>query len=446
MTFQRFFLVGLAFVLLLGLAVGLTQAQEAAGDGDGKDSRGPESAEVVVTTGFNYQGVLKEGGEPVTGSRNMNFVLYKDNSCTGSPLATVPKNGVAVADGFFNVSLDFSQDFFNGQALWLQTVVGGTTIGCQALTAVPYALSLRPGAHIYDSRDDYILQLGNEGNGSVIRALSSGASVNEAALYGFNAASEPGTAVMGISYNGNGVLARSHDSDYAALKAENDTGPAALLTAQDELYGAKVENMGSGDGVRGNAYTSTSPNWAAVYGYNVGTGSGVWGHSSSGYSGYFAGDIYIDGNCTGCSQVYIGFNGGTAELAVGDLVAVRGVEAPLAGAATPVLRLVAADASNGDALLGVVQSAGELVSDNRDGRFSENVIRADGAVAPGSYFFITVQGLAQVKVNGPVAAGERVALTNGVARAAEGADGVVIGWAVESSAEGGLVWVMLDIR
>lgn len=101
----------------------------------------------LVSTTFSYQGLLKEGGHPVTDERQMVFRLYIDDGCTsmiGNPIT----HTVAVDNGLFHVNLLVNPADFNGQALWLETEVSGISVGCQAIQAVPYALSLRPGAII----------------------------------------------------------------------------------------------------------------------------------------------------------------------------------------------------------------------------------------------------------------------------------------------------------
>lgn len=449
MKYQRLFLIAFAFVLLSAIAVGLTQAQTQGPDGDGKGSGGPVSAEAIISAAFNYQGVLKENDTPVTGSRNMVFELFNNNTCAGAPLGTVTRNGVAVNNGFFTTTLDFNPGIFNGQELWLQTSVAGTDIGCQSLTAVPYALSLRPGATVAGSNSTYSLWVENTGTGDGIRGYSNATAYNYAGVYASNTADTgEGSGVFGYSEHGSGVYAEGADDDISAFRADNPNGPAGDFTANDPTYGARFENTASGDGLRSYSNTSTGPAWAAVYAYNTGTGSGIWADSTTGYAGYFGDDIFVEGSCTGCLLVYIGLNGGDTALEVGDLVAVNGVEAALAGTATPVLRLEAANAANSSAVMGVVQSAGQLVSSDREGQLSESVIRAEGTVAPGSYFFIAVQGLAQVKLDGPIAAGDTIALANGLAGRAttEGNSGPTIGRAVEGNTQFGLVWVMLNLR
>ena len=36
----------------------------------------------MITSAFSYQGVLEEGGKPVTGDRQMVFRLYADDACS----------------------------------------------------------------------------------------------------------------------------------------------------------------------------------------------------------------------------------------------------------------------------------------------------------------------------------------------------------------------------
>ncbi|CAG0937571.1 hypothetical protein TFLX_06512 [Thermoflexales bacterium] len=97
-----------------------------------------------ITSTFTYQGQLKLGNSPVTGSCEMAFRLYDDpnvGSMIGSPIAqTVP-----MTNGLFTVELNFGDNIFNGNALWLDIRVncGGGFVPLtprQPLTAAPYAL------------------------------------------------------------------------------------------------------------------------------------------------------------------------------------------------------------------------------------------------------------------------------------------------------------------
>jgi hypothetical protein len=131
---QRILIGTLALVLLLALAVGLTQAQEPVG------------------TAFTYQGYLTDGGSPADGTYDFEFKLY-DAASDGSQMgSTVIKDDVTVTDGVFTVELDFGSSIFTGDARWLEigarpgSSSGSYTILTprQALTPAPYALAL-PG-------------------------------------------------------------------------------------------------------------------------------------------------------------------------------------------------------------------------------------------------------------------------------------------------------------
>jgi hypothetical protein len=52
--------------------------------------QGEVSIAATVGSKFSYQGVLRENGSPVTGSRDMTFRLYSDDTCStqvGSDIA-----------------------------------------------------------------------------------------------------------------------------------------------------------------------------------------------------------------------------------------------------------------------------------------------------------------------------------------------------------------------
>ncbi len=108
-----------------------------------------------ISPGFTYQGMLSEGGSPVTGSRDMRFRVYSDDACTTNVGNNIIRNGVAIDNGVFSVELTLPlppEDIFIGQGRWLGVRVEGVDIACQELQAVPYAFSLRPGAKIEGSK------------------------------------------------------------------------------------------------------------------------------------------------------------------------------------------------------------------------------------------------------------------------------------------------------
>jgi hypothetical protein len=63
------------------------------------------------TTEFTYQGSLKDGANASNGSYDFEFRLF-DALAGGAQLGpTLPRNGVAVSNGIFGVTLDFGNQF-----------------------------------------------------------------------------------------------------------------------------------------------------------------------------------------------------------------------------------------------------------------------------------------------------------------------------------------------
>jgi trimeric autotransporter adhesin len=95
-----------------------------------------------------YQGSLTDGGTAVSGTYNLRFTLY-DAALEGAAVGNVIiLADTAVANGIFNVSLDFGAGAFDGDARWLEVAAKssgspdpyGVLGPRQALSPVPYAL------------------------------------------------------------------------------------------------------------------------------------------------------------------------------------------------------------------------------------------------------------------------------------------------------------------
>jgi len=99
------------------------------------------------TTAFTYQGFLTANGAPANGTNDFEFKLYNDPTSGAQQGSTVTKGDVAVTNGLFTVTLDFTGTPFTGQALWLDIAVRpGASVGAytnlvprQPITATPYA-------------------------------------------------------------------------------------------------------------------------------------------------------------------------------------------------------------------------------------------------------------------------------------------------------------------
>ena len=100
----------------------------------------------AAQTGFTYQGRLEQDGSPVSGSCDLRFRLFGQES-GGTAIATTNVIPTAVDNGVFTVILDFGQNpFSGGDDRWLEIQAGcagaslATLPGRQKLTPTPYAL------------------------------------------------------------------------------------------------------------------------------------------------------------------------------------------------------------------------------------------------------------------------------------------------------------------
>ena len=236
----------------------------------------------TVASKISYQGRLTDAaGNPLSGNYDMEFQFW--NAATGGSQvgSTIAKSGVPVTNGLFNVELDVEQDDFNGQELWLQVRVrpsGGSwdpwMTPRQQILPVPYALSLRPGAHILGTLDNSpILHVRNDGSGIAVGLW--GTSVNAAGVYGesthgiglsgvghddsigtqgYNTGS--GIGVKGYSDSGHAVHAQSSGGAFAgaALWAQNtNTTDGIAIWADNESSDTTlvVRNKGAGPLIKG---------------------------------------------------------------------------------------------------------------------------------------------------------------------------------------------------
>ncbi len=107
--------------------------------------------EAPLSTGFTYQGQLKNAGAAVSGLADFRFTLW-DSAVGGVQVAgPVTVSNVNVADGLFTTAIDFGVTPFNGENRFLRIEVrspagGGAFVTIaqrQLLSATPYALQTR---------------------------------------------------------------------------------------------------------------------------------------------------------------------------------------------------------------------------------------------------------------------------------------------------------------
>jgi hypothetical protein len=271
-------------MLILLWAIGSAMAQ-------GPEPQGDISAAATVNSRISYQGVLTEGGTPVTGNRNMVFSFYTNNTCSAVAVLQVTKNNVPVTDGLFSVELDVTHAVFWGQGLWLEVEVGGTSIGCKEILPVPYALSLRPGAEIKGEPtawDGWVLRVNMDGTWpsgkAVLGSTATGSAVygESAGGYGVNGYSDNGYAVRGV--DAGTETARGYGGYFTSDNGVGVYGYSGADRTVSNNYAPGVYGR-SANGVGVYGVSESSAPSAGVYG-QASTGSAVRGESSDGYGVY----------------------------------------------------------------------------------------------------------------------------------------------------------------
>ncbi|MBN2006995.1 MAG: hypothetical protein JXA21_26835 [Anaerolineae bacterium] len=235
-------------LVTLVLAAGLARAQ---GPGPESEMAVTENAVSAVSPGIPIQGRLTDAaGAPLNGSHTLHFRLY--GSSSGSDLVCEDTDTVTVEDGLFFSEIvgDCNTYAMNGRALYLSVQVGSDPemTPRQAIRAVPYAYSLRPGATISDTLNNNsivdIENWGATGRGIRVYAMS-----ETGTNYGIVGASRSPDGYGGYFYNtsdgvalgvsGSGVIQSSADS-YVFVP-----GTASVLFASSS--GATLKYWGAGD-------------------------------------------------------------------------------------------------------------------------------------------------------------------------------------------------------
>lgn len=260
-------------------------------------------ASTSVTGGFTYQGSLKANGAPANGNYDFRFDLY-DSPTSGSLLGVLYLDipNVSVVNGLFTVKLDFNSltgtNLFTGDARWLHIGVRPASSGLynflnpnQELTAVPYALSLMPGAIIKGTTYQTLIVQNYAPTGAIPAAVSG-------AIY----TAADGAGVHGINYistagaTGVGVWGRTYAPEGAGVLGNGYNGADGVhgVTDSGQAYGVYGENSSANIavGVYGKANNSscTSNGFGASCAGTEGdsdSGVGAMGQSTSGI-GVFA--------------------------------------------------------------------------------------------------------------------------------------------------------------
>jgi hypothetical protein len=277
-----------------------------------------------IGSGFTYQGQLTDANTPADGAYDLQFALFT-SAAGGSAVDTLSFDDLEVERGLINVSLDFTDAPFTGQALWIEVRVRqGASTGSyttlaprQVLNATPYAmhaLSGNPGpqgpigaqgptgstgpqgplgpagpqglpgvvALPYNGTDASMVSLRVTNTAMGGTALSGSAADASAGVEGYAGAG--GAGLNGESDGSLDSVGVQGQSDLGiGMQGFSDLGAAGVYGTTNNINGSGVEGVANG----GNA--------AGVFGVNA-TGPGVWGRSTSN-SGVF-------GQSTSASGVY----------------------------------------------------------------------------------------------------------------------------------------------
>jgi len=203
---------------------------------------GPEA---LLGTSIPVQGRLTDAsGTPLNGTASVTFKLYTAAS-GGTALCTDGPRNITVTNGLFaDYVTGCNYSVFNGQQLYLGVKVGSDAEMAPRLPvyAVPYAMSVRPGAIV-------------EGSQSGWNAIYAENTASSGSSYGIRALSHSpnGRGVSGEGYGGAvGVYAYSTGSGryQAALRAGNTNptnGMAGYFTNSSGFATAHFANAGSGE-------------------------------------------------------------------------------------------------------------------------------------------------------------------------------------------------------
>ncbi len=306
---HKLFTIGLVIGLMLAANSGRA-ADQPGPDNTRRYEQAPVAIDATVASRISYQGVLRENGAPVTGTRNLVFEFWDNSACIGSsPSFTVSKPGVAISNGLFNVALDTPPSRFTGGAYWLRVRVGSTALGCQEILPVPYALTLRPGATIH-ALDTALYLESNSGNALVATTSTTGGGPTAVGVVGKSTATTGGWAgVMGE------VASRSDWTVGVLGRATATSGITSGVWGQTESTASGARGVtgwahgasGATTGVRGDSQSNAGTGVAGFANATTGSTHGVYGETMS-HSDW---TVAVWGNARGQSGVTTGVWGTT---------------------------------------------------------------------------------------------------------------------------------------
>jgi hypothetical protein len=399
---------------------------------DGAEAR---EVEAEVPTKFTYQGRLKREGTPFAGSCDFQFELWNE-AAGGTLQGSMPLNGVVVKEGLFAAELDFG-DQFRGKGRWLAMAVkcpgdaGFTNLGREEITAVPYALGLRPGSTVENLTGNGLNGIAHTTGRAGLVGLHYGSGG-----YGVYGSSPNGGGVVGFSTSWIGVYGETEAAAstgaagvYGLAKGPNGMGVAGRAQQPDSIGVKGSADLSGGVGVWGESAKNTG-----VYGQTSEiTAAAVWGRNTAGgVAGRFDGTVKITGGADLAEQFAI--NG--EAVAPGTLLI---IDADHPG------QLKASHSAYDTAVIGIVSGANGV----QPGLvlYQEGVLEGETDVAIAGRVYVLAEA-----ISGAIKPGNMLTTSNvaGHAMAANDRDrayGAVIGKALTGLDSGtGMVLVLVNLQ
>lgn len=438
---------------------------------------GASSTTVALGPSIAFQGQLADDitGEPLAGPCDLRFGLY-DMAGGGSKLGEIQRDNVQVLNGIFAVNLDFDPKLFSGEGRWLQMDVrcpaGAGSFnpapGRHELTAMPYAIGLRPGARVigsvpsgptveagikvFNSSTNYPIGLYgivNAPTGPAIGVAGNNSSPAGFALYGYS--SPAGTGVRGQATTGPGVWGSSVDWIGTYGYSANSIGVMGESPNGGGVFGKSTEWRGvTGESVDEHGVFGTSTNGAGVAGVsnstvngaisaqNNSSGPGIYAISQSGPAAVFAGTTRTEVlQITGGSDLAERFEVSDGAAAEPGTVMVIDPDNPG--------HLMISTAAYDRKVAGVISGAGDVATGLV--LHQEGVLEGDAVVAIGGRVYVKAEA-----VSGPILPGDLLTTSDmaGYAMAVtdfDQAHGAIIGKAMTGLDRGtGLVLVLVNLQ
>ncbi|MCA9311852.1 MAG: hypothetical protein KDA21_11640 [Phycisphaerales bacterium] len=211
----------------------------------------PALAQTAQSPAFTYQGLLRDGGDIVSGTYTLRFRLYDAASGGNQVGPSLTSSNVTVTDGVFSSTLNFGADAFDGSMRWLEVSVRQPPDGYTVLsprhpvTAAPVSsFSLAPwvsnalGVHFLDGTvgvgtDMPLMDL------EVRRNIGPGSSPR----LGVSGLSPQGERWTSLANTGSAVLSWNAGSN---LRLGTETAPGAGFTEVAQLTDQGWLGLGTG--------------------------------------------------------------------------------------------------------------------------------------------------------------------------------------------------------